>query len=86
MSKEDMNELVLWYLSKEGYKKSAKIFEKSIRTETKLSKEKIEKFENFVKQVKKDNQGGLQFGIYNNYYSINFIIAFDGLRLVVYES
>ena len=59
MSKEEMNEFVLWYLSKEGFEKSANIFEKSIRTETKLSKEKIEKFENLVKQVKKDNQGGL---------------------------
>ena len=56
MSNEEMNEFVLWYLSKEGYEKSAKIFENSIQSENKLSKEKIKIFLKIIEKVKKEKQ------------------------------
>ena len=56
MSDEEINEFVLWYLSKEGYKRSAKIFEKSIQSENKLSEDKIKFFLKITEKVKKEDQ------------------------------
>ena len=74
MSTKKMNYFVLWYLTKEGYRKSAKIFEKSIQSEKNLSKEKIEKFEKVIKQVKNVSK--------ERFYLLYSYQKFNGLFLV----
>ena len=55
MAESDINEFVTWYLNREGYRKTARLIEKSVGIKKeKLSKKKIKKFKKILKKLKKE--------------------------------
>ena len=52
-----INEFVMWYLHREGYKKTASLVEKSIGIKNeKTSKKKIRKFRKILKNLKQEDK------------------------------